>query len=101
MELENSTGNNLKEIRLRLGWSTAELARHLALSVDKTLQLEQDTQKLTPKLKASYAELLRYADDYSNRIQQDPFAEKVMNLKKLSQITGTDLFHLKDKDFVD
>ncbi len=101
MDFELSNGLHLKQIRLRLGWCSAELARRLALTIEETILLEQNPAPLSPQLKASCTELLRFADDYAATITRDPFAEKVMNVKRLSQVTGTLLFHLQEKDFVD
>lgn len=101
MDFEISTGAHLKEIRLRLGWCAAELARHLSITVDEVLSIEQDKATLSVKFKATCADLVRFADDYSARLKQDPVAEKIMSSKRLSQITGTSLFHLNEKDFVE
>lgn len=105
MEFEVSTGAHLKEVRLRLGWCAAELARHLSISVDEVMLIEQSKKtlsvELSVKLKATFADLIRFADDYSARLKQDPVAEKIMLTKRLSQITGSSLFHLNEKDFVE
>ena len=101
MDFEVSTGTQLKQIRLRLGWCVAEMARRLSISVDEVLLIEQTQQHLEPQFKSICADLVRYADDYSSRLQQDPVAEKIMSSKRLSQITGSSLFHLNEKDFVD
>lgn len=101
MEIEISTGAQLKQIRLRLGWCAAEVARHLSITVDEVITLEQNPKELPLKFKAACADFLRYADDYSTRIQQDPMAEKVMNNNRLSQVTGAALFHLNEKDFIE
>ncbi len=101
MDFEVSTGAQLKEIRLRLGWCAAELARHLSVSATEVILIEQSEQGLSAEFKAVCANLVRFADDYSARLKQDPVAEKVMSTKRLSQITGSSLFHLNEKDFVE
>lgn len=99
MDFELSNGLHLKQIRLRLGWSSAELARRLSLTITQTLSLESNPEALSPELKAICADLFRYAEDYSRMIARDPFAEKVMTSQRLSQITGSILFQLQEKDF--
>lgn len=92
---------HLKEIRLRLGWSVAELARRLSLSTEEVISLENNSDFLPAQFRSAFADLLRFADDYSSKISMDPFAEKVMSKNRLSQVTGSALFHLQEKDFVD
>ena len=101
MELENLNGSDLKEIRLRLGWCTAELARHLSMKSEDIFLIEQSQKPVSAELKSACAELIRFADDYAFRIQQDPFAEKIMNKQRLSQVTGAALFQLNEKDFIE
>ncbi len=101
MDFEVSTGAQLKEVRLRLGWCAAELARHLSISVDDVLLIEQNQKTISSDFKAACADLVRFADDYATRLKQDPVAEKVMSARRLSQVTGTSLFHLSEKDFVE
>lgn len=95
------SGAYIKEIRLRLGWCSAEMARRLSITTEEMIEIEQSSKQVPSQLKDLCANLLRYADDYCNKISQDPFAEKVMSVKRLSQVTGTALFHLNEKDFID
>lgn len=101
MEFELSKGLHIKQIRLRLGWCSAELARRLSLTIDEAISLENNSQPLSQEIKAKCSDLFRYAEDYSRMISRDPFAEKVMDAKRLSQVTGSILFQLQEKDFTE
>ena len=82
---------DIKQLRQRLGWSVAEMARRMGCSAE--LVNAWETGRLSPD--GDVINQMQYLDSfqisYSERISQTPMAEKVMNDDRLSQLTHRDL----------
>lgn len=86
-EISNEwTGARLQTLRLKLGWSRAELARRLEFCLEELSLLETSKKEilLETKLKLEGFESLH--EDYTRRLHHLPVAEQTLKQMKLSQI---------------
>lgn len=88
----------IKELRWRLGWSQAELARQLGCR-QQTIS-EWETEQYTPQ--NAYSKLLEIlanrADSQSHRIRQLPLADTVMKKDGLQQISLNEVMNFHDSE---
>jgi transcriptional regulator with XRE-family HTH domain len=82
---------DIKQLRQRLGWSLAEMARRMGCSVDIVSAWEAGHQSPDSEVINQMEYLESYLHSYSQRISQTPLAEKVMHEDRLSQLTHRDL----------
>jgi ribosome-binding protein aMBF1 (putative translation factor) len=54
---------NIRSLRLRLGWSQAEMARRLSLNPVDIASIEKGSFALTPSLRGELEIILRQADE--------------------------------------
>jgi transcriptional regulator with XRE-family HTH domain len=80
----------VKTLRLRLGWSLAEMARQMGCSVDIVFSWESGKQTPDNECLNQMRYLQTYADSYNDRIAQLPLAEREMEDRMLSQLTNQD-----------
>lgn len=87
----NWTADELRQLRYRLGWSQAEMARCLKLELSTISQWEAGT---VPPLEEHRNQLLRIfhqAESNSEKVHRRPIAEVIMRDRKLSQIHDMDV----------
>ncbi|MEQ1875669.1 MAG: helix-turn-helix domain-containing protein [Bdellovibrionia bacterium] len=81
----------IRQLRLRLGWSQAELARHLGCRQQTVSEWETDAY--APQ--NAYSKLLEQLKDqsqvHSDQIRRRPVAEAMMKQVGFSQITGDEV----------
>ena len=58
-----NTSPNIRSLRLRLGWSQAEMARRLSLNPVDVASIEEGKFSLTPTLRGEIEMILRQADE--------------------------------------
>ncbi|OFZ12374.1 MAG: hypothetical protein A2Z20_00930 [Bdellovibrionales bacterium RBG_16_40_8] len=82
----------VKELRLRLGWSAADFSRHFKYHVDIVIAWEigDNFPSATDKL---LLERLEFdLEDYSDMLHKTPTAEIALNRMGLSQICLTEIY---------
>lgn len=77
---------NLRSLRLRLGWSRSELAHRLHCSLSDIEAWEENGQKIDSGHISELEILLRQAEECSEEIHYTPAAESQCELKALEQI---------------
>lgn len=82
---------DIKQLRQRLGWSLAEMARRMGCSVETVAAWEAGHQSPDGEVISQLEYLESHLRSYSERILQTPLAEKVMHDDRLSQLTHRDL----------
>lgn len=87
-------GNEIRNLRQRLGWSQAELARRMGCN--SQLVQSWESESATPDTEAmnQLCFLRNHVESSSDRVAQMPLAEKEMQSRGVGQLTGRDL--LKD-----
>lgn len=85
------TSQSIRHLRLRLGWSQGELARHLNCSVDQVLAFEEG--HLIPEaVFSSELEIIeKHADQLSEELHIQPIAENRMEEEHLQQMDSTEV----------
>jgi transcriptional regulator with XRE-family HTH domain len=86
-----SSPDDIKQLRQRLGWSVAEMARRMGCGTDVVTAWELGRQSPDQDVLNQMQYLDSYLHSYSERISQTPMAEKVMHDDRLSQLTHRDL----------
>ncbi|MNJ92539.1 hypothetical protein D3C87_102120 [compost metagenome] len=77
---------NLRSLRLRLGWSKSDLARRLSCSSLEVDAWEDGSSSLSNTVKGQLEILSRQADACSDEVRFGPAAENECDKKALSQI---------------
>jgi transcriptional regulator with XRE-family HTH domain len=93
------TAAEIRHLRLRLGWSQAELARRLGCRQQTVSEWETDSY--VPQ--NAYSKLLDLLHDHlqvhSDQISRRPVAEVLMKVENASQITGDEITEHLAMDF--
>ena len=89
---------DIKQLRQRLGWSLAEMARRMGCKADLVTAWECGKRCPDSDVINQMQYLESYLAGYSDRISQTPMAEKVMDDDRLSQLTHRDLLDRSSKD---
>lgn len=89
------SAKGLKQLRLRLGWSLAEMARQMGCSVEIINSWESGHQAPEPEALNQFRYLYHYAETYNQNLAQTPHAERKMELMGLSQLTHRDFSESK------
>lgn len=92
------TAQNAKELRQRLGWSVAEMARRMGCKVETVMAWEQGTLAMDGEVQNQMRLLEGHVLFNSKRISQTPRAEELMDRKKLAQLTHRDLIHSESNE---
>lgn len=85
------TAEEIRQLRYRLGWSRAELARSLNCALENVFDWEEGQ---TPPAETFRNDLQRFhhqAETNAERIQRRPVAERIMQERNLSQIHDMDV----------
>ncbi len=90
----NFKGPEIRNLRQRLGWSLAEMARRMGCGTETIAKWE--TEALVPDADAlnQLSYLRNYVEVSSDQTAQRPIVEKEMEARALAQLTHRDL--LKD-----
>jgi len=81
----NWSSDEIRQLRYRLGWSRAEMARLMNLA-PATVQAWESGEKPTEAQCNALLAILNQAESNAERIQRRPIAEVVMRDRGLSQI---------------
>ncbi len=87
----NWTAHEIKQLRYRLGWSQAELARFMKLELAKISAWELGASPPDEQYRSMLAKIYNQAESNAERIQRRPIAEVIMKDRKLSQIHDFDV----------
>jgi transcriptional regulator with XRE-family HTH domain len=82
--------DELRQLRYRLGWSQAEMARNLRVEMAVVSGCESGAVTLPAELKSSLIRILQQADSNADSCQRRAIAEVLMDQKGLSQIHNFD-----------
>ncbi len=86
----------VKTLRLRLGWSVAEMARQMGCSVVIVVSWESGSQAPDNECVNQMRYLHTYVESYNDKIAQLPMAEREMEDRMLSQLTHQDFSSIKN-----
>ena len=85
------SSDEIRQLRYRLGWSRAEMARHLKLDLEKFNESESGQLPPSGELRSTLVRILYLADATAEKVQRRPIAEVVMKDLGLSQIHDLDV----------
>lgn len=81
----------LRDLRCRLGWSQAEMARRLGCTLQNIMNWEEGTIGLPHEFLRTIIELDHCAKSHSTRLKNLPLADEIMGEKSLSQMSHGEL----------
>lgn len=81
------SAKDIKALRLRLGWSLAEMARQMGASVDIVMSWESGRVIPDSEVVNQMRYLQTYVESYNDKIAERPMAEREMEDRMLSQMT--------------
>lgn len=82
---------NVRQIRLRMGWSQSDLARRLQTEVQTIVGIEEGHTNISDDLKSHFVFLLQQAEIISEQIQCIPLAEQMLDNGDLPQIFQSEI----------
>jgi len=88
------SGPDIRNLRQRLGWSLAEMARRMGCKVDLIQKWECDSSLPDGEAVNQLRYLQNHVESYNEKIAQKPMCEKAMDERRVAQLTHRDL--LKD-----
>ncbi|MGE0762544.1 MAG: multiprotein-bridging factor 1 family protein [Bdellovibrionales bacterium] len=74
-------------LRLQLGWSAADLGRRLGCTTQIVMQWECGDIKPDPEMQNHFHYLSNFVEQNALRLARTPHAEALMNQEQLSQVT--------------
>ncbi len=87
-------GKDIRNLRQRIGWSVAEMARQMGCDKDLIERWEAGAMKPDSDALNQLRYLRNHIESYNDKIAQKPLAEKEMESRRIAQLTHRDL--LKD-----
>ena len=81
------TADEIRQLRYRLGWSQAEMARCLQTDLATVMACEAGRQQLADECRATLLNIYHQAESFNERMQRVPVAEAIMKSRGLCQIT--------------
>ena len=87
-------GKDIRNLRQRLGWSMAEMARRMGCNSTLVGQWENETQTPDHDAVNQLCVLLNHLESSSEHVAQNPLLEKELQSRGVAQLTHRDL--LKD-----
>lgn len=85
------TSGELRQLRCRMGWCQAEMARRLECDVDLVGKYESGEVELLEPHRRVLSLLFHQAENESMRVHRRPVAEILMRDRKISQIHDMDV----------
>lgn len=85
------TKERVRELRLRMGWSQSDLARHLQVELESVSNLENGQSSDFDPLKSQLTLFWRRAETLSEEVQISALAEKMIEDQNLIQLFQSDL----------
>jgi predicted transcriptional regulator len=88
IENQNSewTKENLRSLRLRLGWTKSDLARRLGCSQDIVASMEDGSLEIDLSAQGDLQVILRHAETCSDEVKHTPACENEMDRSALEQV---------------
>lgn len=87
------SSTELKELRLRLGWSLSEMCRRLGCARDIVLAIEAGEKEPDREALIQYEALFSVLEEQSRKNQIRPLADSVLQAESLQQISEDSLDH--------
>jgi len=84
--MHNWTAEEIKCLRLRLGWSAADFARRFGCISNQVLAWERGDSAPSPDDVLQLHRLQMHVESYSEQLQREPLAEHVIKLSGCEQI---------------
>jgi transcriptional regulator with XRE-family HTH domain len=88
------TANEIKNLRLRLGWSAAEFSRHVGCLSEIILDWEKGAKSPSPDDVLQLKRLEFHSESYCEQVIRDSEADRAFKSLSLEQICQTDIRHL-------
>ena len=85
------TGDGVRHLRYRLGWSQAEMARHLGLDIPTLSGLETGRSAFSDRISNDLVRISQQAESIADRVHRRPLAEVIMRDRQLCQIHDFDV----------
>lgn len=85
------TKQSIRCLRLRLGWSQADLARRLSCASTEVDLWECGEMTPNPRIANELIRIAKQADACSNEVHSSPIAESICDRKALGQIGFSDV----------
>lgn len=85
------TGKRITDLRLKLGWSKAELGRRLGCKADRVSSWEEGLNEPSPEDIYHLDRLENQLKDYICNIQKLGYVDQVLKERSLSQIEDLEL----------
>lgn len=91
MERIEWTKDRVKELRLKMGWSSSDFARHLAVEVTTVHSLENGTFPNMESISSLLTLFWNQAENLSNEVLLSALAEQELEIMKANQLYQSDL----------
>ncbi len=85
------TKEKMRELRLRMGWSQSDLARHLEVDSQTINQIERGLSIDIDNLRSKLTFYWRQAESISDEVQMSALAEKTLEAHNLNQLFQSEL----------
>lgn len=85
------TKDRVKELRLKMGWSHSDMARHLSVGVNIITDIENGVQKEIETLSSALTMYWQQSENLSDEVLLSALAEQVLENEKLSQLFRSEL----------
>lgn len=79
-------GEHLRNLRMRMGWSKSDLARHLQCSSEEVIMWELGERGIETSFIGDLERLLRQAETLREEVRATPIAEQQCESNALEQI---------------
>lgn len=85
------TKERIKELRLKMGWSHSDMARHLEIEVNTISEIENGDEKEFGPICSKLTLFWNQAESISNEVILSALAEQVLESQKLTQLFQSEL----------
>lgn len=92
----NWSPQQIRNLRLRLGWSLVEFGRHMGGSVKQVQMWESGEMSLTAEAANRFIQLIAQVERNAERLVHQPVAEMVMERDALAQVTHDHILFLRN-----
>jgi hypothetical protein len=89
--MENWSAEEIKNLRLRLGWSAADFSRHFGGPSELILSWEEGAQAPSSQDILQLNRLRFHLQSYSDQVVRDSTADRVLQEQRLSQICRSEI----------